>query len=53
MNLKEAAESTDDSDDLTDFIADFGEQCGIGRERSNETCVTAMIPTPVRVDLEL
>ena len=55
VNLKEAAESADDSDDLNDFIADFGEQCGIGssggsiRERSDETCVTAFIQTPVRV----
>ena len=50
MNLKEAAESSDDSDDLDDFIADFGEQCGIGNsERRDETCVTAVIPTPVRL----
>ena len=54
VNLREAAESADDSDDLSDFIADFGEQCGIGstgrtRERSDETCVSAIIPTPVRV----
>ena len=54
VNLREAAESADDSDDLNDFIADFGEQCGIGstgrtRERSDETCVSAIIPTPVRV----
>ena len=54
VNLREAAESADDSDDLNDFIADFGEQCGIGstgrtRERGDETCVSAIIPTPVRV----
>ena len=54
VNLREAAESADDSDDLNDFIADFGEQCGIGssggtRERSDETCVSAIIPTPMRV----
>ena len=54
MNLKEAAESADDSDDLKDFIADFGEQCGSGSSsssrgrRSDETFVTAVIPTPVR-----
>ena len=58
VKLKEAAESADDSDDLNDFIADFGEQCGIGssgssRERSEETCVTAIIPTPVRLELRL
>ena len=57
VNLKEAAESADDSDDLKDFIADFGEQCGTGGGgsgssgrggRSDETFITAVIPTPVR-----